>query len=94
MKNIPPQLLKLKFANRNHNFGLWFPLILLAPFVLLFLAIFLPFYLVAILVLWPWDGGRKILRMPLAFYQLICALRGLTLDVQSRKAEKIYITFA
>jgi hypothetical protein len=92
--NIPPQLLRIKFANKDHDFGIWLPLVILAPFVLLFLAILLPFYVVAILVLWPWGWGKSLLLAPLAIYRVVCGLRGLKVDVQSRKADKIYISFA
>jgi hypothetical protein len=92
--NIPPTLLRIKFADEKHKFSLWLPLVLLAPFVLLFLAILLPFYVVAILVLWPWGWGKSLLLAPLAIYRVVCGLRGLKVDVQSRKADKIYISFA
>jgi len=80
---IPPTLLRLHIAQTgNRGFRLWFPLILLWPLFLLFLPLVL---LAGLFTFHP-------LRFTAEIYQLLCALRGLMVDVrQPDNIVKIHI---
>jgi phosphoglycerol transferase MdoB-like AlkP superfamily enzyme len=85
--NWPPYLMKLRFGNGQHTFGLWLPLFLIWPVVLVFLLavfiILLPFALLAVIFTWRSEwlswlfGGVPII------FRLLFSLRGLTVQVDS-----------
>lgn len=77
---IPPALLYLNF--RPGHRGWWLPFFLLWPLFLLAALLILPVWLLACLVLIWFPAGRAILALPLAFYRMLCSLRGLIVDVQ------------
>jgi hypothetical protein len=81
---IPPLILELKFVSeRNQQFSLWLPLIIIWPFVgILFVAI-LPFaYIVECFLS---SRGIRPFSILLVFLEIICSLRGLDIDVKSKK---------
>jgi len=84
--NWPPYLLKLRIRNPRHAFALWLPLFLLWPIALAsFLAAFLillPFALLAMIFTWQASWWRPVVLEPLSVLRVICALRGLTVDVE------------
>ena len=84
----PPYLLKLRIKNPDHAFGLWLPLFLIWPIVLVFLLavfiILLPFALLAILFTWRVGWWRPLILGIPAILRLVCSLRGLTVDVAGR----------
>jgi hypothetical protein len=92
----PPYLLKLRIQNQHHAFGLWLPLCLIMPVILVFLLavflILLPFALLVMLFTWRLGWWRPIaLGMP-ALFRLLCSLPGLRVDVEG-KAGHVYIAF-
>ena len=82
--NRPPMLMHIRIQNEKTKFGLWLPLFLLIPLVLVILIILSPLILVAILVLWPSGWGRWALLGLWAAVVSFCSLRGLQVDIQSR----------
>jgi hypothetical protein len=84
----PPYLLKLRIKNPEHAFGLWLPLFLIWPIVLVFLlavfVVLLPFALLAILFTWRVDWWRPVFLGIPALLRVFCSLRGLTVDVNGR----------
>ena len=89
--NRPPTLMHLRFHNDNRKFGLWVPLFLLIPLVLVVLIILSPLILIAVLVLWPSGWGKLALCVLKAAWGLFCSMRGLEVDVQNRN-ELVYIS--
>jgi len=91
--NRPPLLMHLRIHNEDTKFGIWLPLFLLIPVVLVVLIILSPLILIAILVLWPTGWGKLAVRMLWASWGLFCAIRGLKVDVQNpRSNECVLIT--
>jgi len=90
--SIPPCLLHLRIHNKEHNFGLWLPLFL-AWLILAAMALaFLPLFILLLLVALPFGWGEFMLLLGPRFYTLLCALRGLKVDVD-RANEKVEILF-
>jgi hypothetical protein len=92
----PPYLLRMRFKNQNHAFGLWLPIFLIWPIVLVFLlAIFiilLPFALLALIFTWRSDWvGSLIMAVP-AIFRLFGHLPGLVVDVEGNEGQ-VYIEF-
>ena len=86
----PPSLLGIRIRNANRGFGLWLPLFLLwPPFVLAALAM-LPLVLLLTLLLWPMGWGKTMLLIGPWFFRMICAFRGLLIDVRS-STSRVYI---
>jgi len=90
--NTPPLLLKISMPINSGTMRLWLPLFLIYPFLAVFALILLPLVLVAALLLWPMGWSRTILLAGPYLYRLICALRGLEVDIQ-QKNKKILIYF-
>lgn len=100
---MPPMLLRVRIENRQHRFGLWVPLFLVGPLAMVLLLVLgvllLPFIPIAAVVLWRRGFGEWVLLgtflllhvVPMLFV-LLCALRGLTVDVTSGR-EQVYIAF-
>ena len=93
---LPPCALKLRFENKDHDFGLWLPLFLIGPVVLLFLLvvfiILLPFALLSFLFTWE-PGWLESLMLSLpALFNLFAELRGFKVDVESEKGS-VYLAF-
>jgi hypothetical protein len=84
-------LMHMRFDNGNRKFGLWLPLFLLIPIVLVVLIILSPLILIAVLVLWPSGWGKLALMVLGAAWRLLCSMRGLEVDVQ-RPGECVYIS--
>ena len=89
---IPPLFLRLRIQNSHRRFGLWLPLFLIWPPVLLLGLALFPFVLVLAVLMWPSGWGRPLLLTGPATYRLVCALRGLLIDVHS-PPEQVYISF-
>ena len=89
---IPPMLLRVRVQSDKRRFGLWLPLFLIwLPVLLLGLALF-PLVVVLAAFLWPWGWGRPLLLIGPATFRLVCALRGLLIDVHS-PPQQVYIAF-
>ncbi|PKB82441.1 MAG: hypothetical protein BZY88_04205 [SAR202 cluster bacterium Io17-Chloro-G9] len=87
----PPSMLQVRVQSSKRRFGVWFPLILFwPPMLLLALALF-PIVMILAMVMWPWGWGRPLLLGGPSFFRLFCALRGLTIDVQAQK-QRVYIS--
>jgi hypothetical protein len=82
----PPYLLKLRIKNHRHDIGLWLPLFLIGPIVLVFLlAVFLvllPFALLAMIFTWQVGWWRPVFIGIPAVFRLLWSSRGLAVDVE------------
>ncbi|MCL2706775.1 MAG: hypothetical protein FWE97_01215 [Dehalococcoidia bacterium] len=82
----PPMLLRMRF-HENSSWGLWLPLFLVYPLLLVVSLVALPFLLLAALVMWPLGRARlPLLLLPYA-WNVIVQTRGLALDVHSCKQD-------
>jgi hypothetical protein len=81
--NRPPMLMHLSFQGEERGFGLWLPLFLLLPLVLVVFIILSPLILIAILVLWPSGWGKRALLVLRAAFDVFCSISGLRVDIQS-----------
>ena len=83
----PPFLMKLRFGNSRHSFGIWIPLFLIGPIVLVFLlAIFiilLPFALLSIIFTWRTEWLNWLFAGIAAIFRVLFSMRGLTVQVES-----------
>ena len=79
----PPSLLGFRIRNANRGFGLWLPLFLIWPVIVLVALALLPLVLLLSLLLWPSGWGRTVLLTGPWFFRVFCALRGLVIDVKS-----------
>ncbi|HER00083.1 MAG TPA: hypothetical protein ENO22_12155 [candidate division Zixibacteria bacterium] len=89
----PPLILRIRIGEGGRKkIGLWLPLILLWPFVLIFGVILFPLILLISLLTWYSGKGKKLLfGLPVLFY-LICHVRGLRVDVKST-TDNVYVNF-
>ena len=78
----PPSLLRLRIRNERHRFGLWLPLFLIWPVVLVLGLALWPLLLIAAAVLWPWGWGKLLLLGGVVIFGVFCALRGLRVDIK------------
>ena len=82
---MPPMVMSVSVkAGSGPGFGIWLPLFLVWPFVLLLFLILLPFVLLADVILAFTQSRFSVTRAVLALYAVTCALRGLSVDVNSR----------
>ena len=86
----PPSLLRLRIRNGKHRFGLWLPLFIVWPPVVLMALALLPFVLTLSALLWPTGLGKPLLLAGPLFFRLFCSLRGLKIDVQSA-SNQVYV---
>ena len=86
----PPSVLRLRVDNRQRHFGLWLPLFLIWPVLLVLGLVFWPIMLIIVIVFWRRWWRPLLLVGPVLLY-LICALRGLEVDVAGpSETVKIY----
>ena len=88
----PPSILRLRIRNQRHRFGLWLPLFLIWPLVMLLGLLLLPFILLAAIVLWYRGWAKPLLLAGPSLFRLFCALRGLEVDVKQH-SEQFFISF-
>jgi hypothetical protein len=79
----PPLFMKFRIKGQGPRFGCWIPIFLLAPFLLVLLAVALPALLVAALILWPFGWERTALGVLPAVFRILHALPGLKIDVDT-----------
>ena len=87
----PPSLLRVRLHNDERHFGLWLPLFLLWPPILLIALAMFPIILVLAAMTWRRGWGRPLLLTGPSIFRLFCGLRGLTVDVQNQN-EQVYIS--
>lgn len=87
----PPVWMRLRIHNEDTKLGLWLPLFLLIPVVIVVFIILSPLILIATLILWPMGWGKLALMIIPVAWSLYCSIRGLRVDVQGRN-ETVYIS--
>ena len=85
---IPPMVMWIKIQ----WFGMWVPLFLLWPIVLVLLLIALPFVFLGMLIAGRISRFWQVIRLVLAAYGMVSSLRGLRIDIHREdKIFEIYI---
>jgi hypothetical protein len=87
--SIPPCLMHVRIHNEEHNFGLWLPLFLAWLILAALLLAILPILLIVAL---PFGWGEFMLLLGPRFYNILCALRGLKVEID-RTSEKVEVLF-
>lgn len=87
---FPPLILRLCMRGRGlPSFNLWLPLFLLWPICLAFLIVLSPLILLSLVVAFFIFSIRlNVFELFAEFYEILCALRGLSVEVQEQKDEK------
>ena len=90
--SIPPCLMHVRIHNEEHNFGLWLPLFLAWLILAALLLAILPILLILLIVALPFGWGEFMLLLGPRFYNILCALRGLKVEID-RASEKVEVLF-
>jgi hypothetical protein len=85
--NRPPLIIRLSIPFKNGTLRLWLPLFLIYPFLAVFALILLPLVIIAALLLWPMGWSRTIILVGPYLFRVICALRGLEINIQQRNKQ-------
>jgi len=88
--SMPPCLMKLDIENENCHFNLWLPLFIVWLILFLLALALAPIVLFLALVFYPLDWGKFLWRMGPAFYNCLCALKGLSVDVRGNEKVQVY----
>ena len=76
---IPPMIMWIRFR----WFAIWVPLFLLYPIVLALWLLIIPFIFLGMTVTGRISRFWKVIQLTLATYVMVCAMRGLQIDVRS-----------
>lgn len=88
---MPPMLMKIAIYEKGRKkLNLWLPLILLYLLLLPVFLFLLPFLLIIGFVLWIFGVGTTPVSWIFWLYELLCASRGLLVEVQS-KSDRVFI---
>jgi hypothetical protein len=90
--SIPPCLMHVRIHNEEHHFGLWLPLFLAWLILAALLLALLPVFLILLIVALPFGWGEFVLLLGPRFYNILCALRGLKVEID-RTNEKVEVLF-
>ena len=88
----PPSLLRMQIRKGNKGFGLWLPLLIIWPPLLLLCLALAPLVILLALRLWPLGLGRTLILTGPLLFRLFCSLRGLEIAVEGPK-ERVLISF-
>lgn len=89
---IPPMMIRIKiFEGDQRKINFWLPLFLVYLLLLPLFLLFLPFLLLGGLALWLAGRARGPLSLWWAFYELWCASKGLIIEVDSQKKDRVFI---
>ena len=88
----PPSVLRLRVHSRRHHFGLWLPLFLIWPLIVVLSLLLLPLALALVIILWRIRWLKPVLLAGPCLLSLVCALRGLEVDVRDG-SEQFFISF-
>jgi len=85
---IPPTVMWIKVQ----WFGIWIPLFLIWPLVIVLLALTLPFIFVGMAIVGRISRFWMVIRIILAAYKMVCSVRGLRIDIHKEdRTLEIYL---
>jgi hypothetical protein len=88
--NRPPCIMRVRVRNKSTKFGIWIPLFLIFPVVVILMIALAPLALLAAIIVLPFGYARTVLCAP-ALYSVICAMRGLEVDVAGDGEDSVLI---
>lgn len=89
---FPPSIARIRIVDEGRRgINLWLPLVLLWPVVLVLGLLLSPLVIIAALATWPRYGRLLLLGGPRLF-ELLCALRGLRVQVEDGK-DRVHVYF-
>jgi hypothetical protein len=88
--NRPPCIMRVKIRNKNTKFGIWIPLFLIFPIVAILMIALAPLALLAAIIVLPFGYARTVLCAP-ALFSVLCAMRGLEVDVVNGDEESVLV---
>lgn len=88
----PPSVLRLRIHSRRRHFGLWLPLFLIWPLLVVLFLLLSPLVLAVAIILWRTNWGKLLLLGGPRLFFLFCALRGLKADVKNC-SEQVFVSF-
>lgn len=88
----PPSLLRIRIGSSRIRFGLWLPLFLIWPLILLAMVILSPLILLCAALLWRWGLGKPLLLIVPILFRLFCSMRGLEIAVE-KSPDQVLISF-
>ena len=88
--SIPPLLMRMKLFDQQHHVNLWLPLFIVWVIMGLLALALSPLILLLVLILWPTGWGKFLWQLGPRFYSVLCALRGLEVNVQSKDQVLLY----
>ena len=88
----PPSLLRIELKNKSRDFGLWLPIFLLWPFIILAAIVITPIVIFLAIVFWWSSWGKPMLISGPFFFTAFCALRGLEIEIRNKK-KHVYLSF-
>ncbi len=87
---LPPAIVRFRIVEQGRRkIGLWLPIFLLWPVLILLILVSMPLLLFLALAFWWYTGARKILRCILFALSLIFSLRGLAIEVEDEEDQVI-----
>jgi hypothetical protein len=90
--STPPCLMHLKIYDNRHHVNLWLPLFLAWLILLVFALALSPIVFILLLLFWPTEWGKFLLMLGPSIYSLLCALKGLRVDINGNK-EVVLLSF-
>jgi len=87
-----PSMLRLRIHNQRQHFGLWLPLFLIWPLVLILGLALWPQLLIGAIIFWKKGWSKLLLLGGPAIFRFLCTLRGLKVDVKN-PSEQVLIYF-
>jgi len=87
--NRPPLILRLKVSGQRKRCSLWLPLFLVWLVLAAIAIALLPLILIAVAILWPFGWGKLLFFFWPPFLGVLCALRGLEVDVKQGSRIKL-----
>lgn len=88
--NRPPLIMRIKIRNTDTRFGLWIPLFLIFPVIAVLMLALAPLALLAALIVLPFGYARTVLCAP-ALFSVLCAMRGLEVDIVNGEEESVLV---
>ncbi|MBN2240124.1 MAG: hypothetical protein JW712_10150 [Dehalococcoidales bacterium] len=89
--NRPPMTMHVKIKNHDTKFGIWIPLFIIFPILAILFIALAPLALLAAIIVLPFGYARAVLCAPLLF-SVLCAMRGLEVDIKSGNNETVLVS--
>lgn len=91
---IPPLVMRLRVTpGSGRGFGLWLPLFVVWPLLLVLLVLLLPLLILADLIMALCRYPFSAIRAVWSLWAVLCSLHGLHVDVDGARGDKVLVSF-